>query len=280
MATTLRPVCAEAPIPIVAAENFYGDIAQQIGGPWVAVTTILNNPDQDPHLFETSPSVARAIGAARLVIYNGADYDPWMPKQLRAAGADSRDIIDVASLIGAKSGDNPHVWYDPATMPALAAALAAELKKLDPAHGADFDKRLDAFRRSLAANEAKIAALRQRLADTPVAATEPVFGYLLSALGLIVTDPRFELAVMNNTEPGASDIAAVEDDLHSHRAKMLIYNRQAPDPVVQRIVDIAREAQIPVVGVTETEPPGTTFQQWIAGELDAIQHALPPGNRR
>src|SRR5690242_16076983 len=126
----LRAVNAE-PIAIVAAENFYGDAAEQVGGSAVKVTSILSNPDQDPHLFEASASTARDLAAARIVIYNGADYDPWMGKLLSASRATGRITIEVAKLVGKKAGDNPHLWYDPATMPAVAKALAAQLAKLD-----------------------------------------------------------------------------------------------------------------------------------------------------
>ena len=117
---------AAKPVKIVAAENFYGDIARQIGGPDVQVTSILSNPDQDPHLFEVSPSVGRDVSAARIVIYNGIDYDPWMEKMLGAARSAHRKTIVVAALAGKKTGDNPHIWYDPATMLALAKALARD----------------------------------------------------------------------------------------------------------------------------------------------------------
>src|ERR1700680_93969 len=137
------------PITIVAAENFYGDVAQQVGGAAVKVTSILTNPDQDPHLFEASASTARDIAAARIVIYNGADYDPWMSKLLAASRASGRTTIEVAKLVGKKAGDNPHLWYDPATMPAVAKALAAQLAKLDPERRGDYEAQRETFEASL-----------------------------------------------------------------------------------------------------------------------------------
>lgn len=268
------PVRAAEPIAVVAAENCYGDVARQIGGPAVTVTSILNNPDQDPHLFEASPSVARALAAARIVIYNGIDYDPWIEKLLGAARGESRKTIAVAELVGRKSGDNPHIWYDPATMPTLAAALAAELSGVDPPHSADYQQRLALFRQSLQPLAARIAEMRGRLAGTPVSATEPVFADMLGALGMQVQGERFQLAVMNNTEPRASDVAAFEDDLRRRRVRLLVYNRQASGPVAQRMVTIAQNSNIPVVAVSETLPPGTTYQAWIASELDAIDRAV------
>lgn len=273
----LAPVTASlaSPISIVAAENFYGDIAQQIGGPQVAVTSILSNPDQDPHLFEASPSVARALSAARIVIYNGIDYDPWIVRLLGAAAGRDRTAIVVAALIGGKPGDNPHSWYDPQTMPALAGVLADELGRADPGHAADYRERLARFRRSLAPLEARIAALRGRLAGTPVTATEPVFGKMFAALAMQVRNGRFQLAVMNNTEPSASDVAAFEDDLKNRKVRLLVYNSQASDPVAVRLVKLAKASRIPVVAASETEPPGMTYQEWMLSELSAIERALP-----
>ncbi|MGA7263461.1 MAG: zinc ABC transporter substrate-binding protein [Stellaceae bacterium] len=263
------------PITIVAAENFYGDIANQIGGPEIKVTSILTNPDQDPHLFEASPSAARAVSAARIVIYNGLDYDPWIEKLLSAAASSERAAIDVGKLVGKRPGDNPHIWYDPNTMLALATRLADALSIADPAHQADYRQRLAEFRQSLQPIEVKIAALRARLAGTPVAATEPVFNYLLDAIGMQVHNRRFQLAVMNDTEPGASDIAAFENDLKDHRVRMLVYNSQASDPTAERMVRLARTSHIPVMPVTETEPPGKNYQEWLSSELDAVDQAFP-----
>jgi zinc/manganese transport system substrate-binding protein len=275
-ALLIAPTLAWAgePIAVLAAENFYGDIAQQIGGPDVKVTSILTNPDQDPHLFEASPSAARSVSAARIVIYNGVGYDPWIEKLLSAAPRSDQAAINVGELVGKRPGDNPHVWYDPNTVLALATRLADELSDADPARQADYRQRLAEFRRSLQPLEAKIAASRARLAGTPVAATEPVFNYLLDAIGMQIHDRRFQLAVMNDTEPGASDVVTFEKDLESHRVRMLVYNSQASDPTVERMVKLARTSHIPVVAVTETEPPGKNYQEWLSSELDAVDQSL------
>jgi zinc/manganese transport system substrate-binding protein len=266
---------AAAPIPIVAAENFYGDIARQIGGPDVKVTSILSNPDQDPHLFEASPSVGRALSGARIVVYSGIDYDPWMEKLLGATRAPDRRTIVVADLTGHKTGDNPHVWYDQATILAYGQALAAALSTVDPTHDAAYQQRLAKFQASIAPIQARIAALKERLAGTPATATEPIFGYMFAALGMPVRNMPFQMAVMNDTEPSASDVAAFEADLKLHRVKLLIYNSQASDPVAERMEKLAKTAHVPVVGATETEPPGKTYQAWMLGELDAVDRALP-----
>lgn len=265
---------AAGPVTIVAAENFYGDVAQQIGGAGVKVTSILSNPDEDPHLFEASPSAGRAISDARIVVYSGIDYDPWMTKLLAAAKSADRQVIVVADLGGHKTGDNPHVWYDVDTLLAFTKTLADKLGEVDPAHKADYAKRLEEFQRSMRPISAKIAALRKRLEGTPVTATEPVFGYMLNELGMSVRNQTFQLAVMNNTEPSASDVAAFENDLKGHRVKLLIYNGQASDPVAERMEKIAKASGIPVVAVNETEPAGKKYQDWVMSELDAVDQAL------
>ncbi len=262
------------PVAIVAAENFYGDVARQVGGAAVKVTSILTNPDQDPHLFEASVATARELSAARVVIYNGANYDPWMLKLLAGARAEGRVSIEVARIVGKKPGDNPHLWYDPPTMPAVAKALAAELEKLDPDHRADYDSRRDAFIASLKPIDDKIAALRQQYAGTMIAATEPVAGYLADAIGLKMRNHRFQLAIMNNTEPGASEIAALQKDLKAAVVKVLLYNSQTSEELTDKMRAIAKQSGVPVVGVTETEPAGKTYQDWMLSELGALETAL------
>ncbi len=268
------PAVAANPIAIVAAENFYGDVAAQIGGSDVRVTSILAKPGQDPHLFEASASAARAVSTAQIVIYSGIDYDPWMPRLLGAAPSADRRVIVVADVIGRKIGDNPHIWYDPATMLALAETLTEQLSAADAAHRADYSGRFARFRQSLAPVLARIAALRRRLAGTAVTATEPVFGYMFDVLGMRVENLSFQTAVMNGTEPSATSVAAFEDSLKTRRVGLLVYNRQVSDPLAERMVALARSADIPVVGVTETEPPHTSYQDWMMSVLDAVDHAL------
>ena len=272
----LLGVVAEAAVPVVAAENFYGDVARQIGGPDVTVVSILSNPSQDPHTFEASASVARAIAGARIVIANGVGYDAWMTRLLGAARANDRTTIVVGDLVGKNAGDNPHLWYSPPTTLALARQLAADLGRADPPHAGDYASRLAAFQASLDRVTVRIAELRSRLSGFPVTATEPVCGYLLDALGMTVRNQAFQLAVMNGTEPGASEVAAFETDLRTRRVKLLVYNSQASSPVAARMEKLARASGIPVVGVTETEPAGKTYQVWMSDTLDAIGRALPP----
>jgi zinc/manganese transport system substrate-binding protein len=270
---TILPAVAD-PLAVVAAENFYGDVAQQIGGPDVAVTSILSSPDQDPHLFEASPSTARQLAAAKIVISSGADYDPWMEKLLAASKAQGRREIVVADLVHKKSGDNPHLWYEPASMKALANRLTDDLSAADPAHKADYQKRAAAFIESLIPLDGRIAEMKKKYAGAPVTASEPVFGYMAEALGLKMRNEKFQLAVMNNTEPSVSDVAAFENDLKGHKVKVMLFNAQASEPSVQRLVKLAEDEKIPVVGITETEPAGKTYQDWMLSQLDALDKAM------
>jgi zinc/manganese transport system substrate-binding protein len=265
---------AAQPVNILAAENFYGDVAEQIGGSDVRVLSILKNPDQDPHMFEVSPSTARAVAGAKLVVYNGVDYDPWMDKLLAASPSPDRKVIRAADLMHKQSGDNPHLWYDPATMIAVAQAIEAELAAADPAHQADYSKNLKTFEASLQPVTERIKALREKYAGTMVTATEPVFGYMASAVGLKMRNESFQLAVMNDTEPSAKDAAAFEDDLKTGTVKVLFYNSQTSDDLTKRLMALANDAKIPVVGVSETEPPGTRYQQWMMYQLDSLGMAL------
>ena len=262
------------PVKVVAAENFYGDLASQIGGDNVAVTSILTNPDDDPHMFEASPETARALSDARVVIVNGVDYDPWMEKLLSAHKAPGRKEIIVGALVGHKPGDNPHLWYDPAYMKAAAKALVADLSAIDPAHKADYEQGQAKFLDSLKPLDDKIAAMRKSYAGQPITASEPVFGYQAGLIGLKVHNEKFALAIMNNAEPTPSEVAGFENDLKGKKVKAMLYNAQASEPAVGKLVDLAKANGIPVVGVSETEPSNSTYQAWMMGQLDALDKAL------
>lgn len=262
-------------VPVVAAENFYGDVIRQLGGDHVQVTSILSNPDEDPHLFEASPKTARALQHAALVVYNGADYDPWMDKLLAASRKnDTRTIIVAAQLVGKKSGDNPHLWYDPATMPAVAKAVSQYLVSADPSHKSDYDARLATFLSSLKPIDASVAQLRAHFKGVPVTATEPVFGYMADAIGFEMRNQRFQMAEMNETEPSPADIAAFEKDLSERRVHVLIYNSQATGALTKRLLNVAKDAHLPSVSVTETLPANKTYQQWMLSQLDSLSGAL------
>jgi zinc/manganese transport system substrate-binding protein len=265
------------PVKVVAAENFYGDMASQIGGANVEVTSILSNPDDDPHLFEASPATARALSDAKVVIVNGVDYDPWMEKLLGANKAPSRREILVSALVGRKPGDNPHLWYDPAYMKAAAKTLVADLIAVDPSHKADYEQGGAKFLDSLKPLDDKISTMRKSYAGQPVTASEPVFGYQAKLIGLVVRNEKYALAIMNNAEPTPSEVAGFENDLKGKKVKAMLYNAQASEPAVAKLVQLAKDNSIPVVGVSETEPPNSTYQDWMLGQLNALDKALSGG---
>lgn len=271
-------LAADDQIAVVAAENFYGEIARQVGGDRVSVVSIMSNPDQDPHLFETTPSTVRQIAKAQIVIVNGANYDPWMEKLLAATPRAGPIVITAADLTGRKPGDNPHLWYDPATMPAVATAFADALAKTDAAHASDYAARLKTTLATLERITTRVAQLKAKHAGAAVTATEPVFGPMAEAMGLTVRNQRFQLAMMNDTEPSARDLAAFERDLRERKVRVLIYNSQVSEKLTERLRDIAVKSKVPVVGVTETMPANTSFQDWILGELDALDKALSGPN--
>jgi zinc/manganese transport system substrate-binding protein len=265
-------VSSHATIHIVAAENFYGEIAKQIGGDQVEVTSILTNPDQDPHLFTVDPRTAAAVEKADIVIVSGIDYDPWMDGLIAAHPNPHRKVLTVASFIQAKPGDNPHIWYNPETIHLLAFHLASVLGKIDAAHLADYMGNWSKF--SVGPIEAKMTEIRSKYSGTDVLATEPVFGYMATALGFKMHAMDFQNHVMNNVEPTAQEAEEFENLLKQHQVKILFYNSQASDPIADRMKEIATAAGIPVVGVTETEPANTTYASWMLAQLDEVEKAL------
>jgi len=262
-------------LKIVAAENFYGGVAGQIAGDSATVTSILTNPNQDPHEFTTSASTAKSVADADIVIYSGISYDPWMEKLLGTNGKPDRVVINVADLIGAKDGDNPHIWYDPRTMPALGAKLVEVLSRLDPTQASTYQKRLDDFNASMKPELDKIEEIKASSAGLEVTATEPVFGYMAAALGFKMLNYDFQVNIMNDAEPSADQTATFERSLTSRTVKVLFYNSQVTDPTTDRIQKIAKQSGILVVGVTETQPPDqTSYVGWMLHELDGVQAAL------
>ena len=266
---------AHPPVQAVAAEAVYAGILREVAGDGAAVTSILNSPDADPHAFEAGPAAARTLQSAGLVVYNGIGYDLWMPRLL-GRPRPGRDVIVIADLLHRRPGDNPHLWYDPAAVPALATAAAAALTRADPGGSNGYAARLAALKASLKPLQDRIATIRAAHAGAPVAATEPVFGLMADALGLQVKHGRFALAVMNDAEPRPSDVAAFEADLRARRLRTLIYNSQTAGPAASRLLAIARASGVPVVGVTESQPEGTTYVSWMLGQLDALDRALSP----
>jgi zinc/manganese transport system substrate-binding protein len=266
----------DARLRVVAAENFYGDLAGQIGGGRVTVTSILSNPNTDPHLFEPGTRTGLAVATADVVIVNGAGYDDWMGKLLAAAPSSHRRVVTVADVLRVRGSDpNPHLWYDAPALPRVVAAIANALTGADPAHAADYRAGVARTVAGLQPLLTAVSELKTRYAGAPVAYTERVPGLLLAAAGLrVLTPPSFARAVEDGTDPSPGDVAAMQRLLTGHQVKVLLYNQQATSPVTTRLQQTARAAGVPVVPVTETEPAGTTFTDWQLGQLKALEQAL------
>ena len=268
---------AMALINVVAAENTYGEVAKELGGPYVNVISILNSPNQDPHLFTTTPSIAKAISQADIIIYNGADYDPWIKSILTIESQKRRDVINVAALMNINPGANPHIWYLPTTIPLFAKTFVALLARSDPQHQPYYENQLNFFNSEYQVVFKTIEQLKQLFQNTPVIATEPVFGYMAKSIGLQMHGEGFQINMMNDAPPTISQIKAFEDDLRHHSVRVLIYNNQVINPQTERMRSIAENENIPVLGVSEMIPPGMTYIQWIMKELNELQNALEKG---
>jgi len=264
-------------LQVVAAENFWGSIASQLGGDRVRVTSVIASPATDPHDYEPTAGDARTVAGAKLAIVNGIGYDPWAGKLLAASPAKGRIVLTVGDLVGVKTGGNPHRWYSPPDVQKVIAAVVASYKKLDPADAAYFDRQKAAFEsKGLRAYKAEIAVIRRKYAGVPVGASESIFALLAPALRLdLLTPPSFLKAISEGTEPTASDKTAIDRQIAARKIKVWIFNSQNSTPDVQRFTDKARKAGIPVATITETlVPASATFQQWQVGQLRALAAAL------
>jgi zinc/manganese transport system substrate-binding protein len=264
-------------INAIGTENEYASVLGQIGGRYLYVSSILSNPNTDPHTYEASPSVASEVAGAQLIVQNGAGYDTFMNKIEAGSPNPKRKVIVVQQLLGLPDNTpNPHLWYGPKTMPAAAKAMAAALSGLQPDHTAYFEANLTAFDASLKPWSDAIAAFKARYAGTPVATTEPVADFLLEAMGIDdVTPFGFQADIMNGVDPSPQDIALEEGFFAKHQVKVFCYNQQVVDPLTASIREMALQAGVPVVGVYETMPtPGYDYQSWMLAEVNALQKAV------
>ena len=272
------PTAPAAPstVQVVATENFWGSIAAQIGGSHVSVTSLITDPNADPHLFETNAHDAAKLAQAQVVIENGAGYDGWMGTLLGADGGHPRIVTAGSVLRVTGDNPNPHLWYDIPRVPAVASAITATLAKADPPDAATFRANLATFDASLAPLTNMLATIKKEFAHAPVAYTERVPGYLLADAGLhVVTPPGFAQAVEDGTDPGAADTVAMQRLLTHHDIDVLLYNVQTVTPVTSQIRALANKEGIPIVGVSETMPTDAgTYQQWQLAQLDALHAGL------
>ena len=261
----------------VGAENQYANVISQVGGRYVKVSAIESNPNTDPHTFEASPSVAAEISSAQLIVQNGIGYDTYMNKIESASPDSARKIIDVQQLLGLPdSTPNPHLWYSPGTMPAVARAIAGDLSQLQPAHAAYFTANATRFDASLKPWLAAIAQFKAAYGGTPVAVTEPVGDYMLQAAGTDIMTPfGLQADIMNGVDPSPQYVSLEDNLLAQHKVKVFVYNQQVTDSLTASFLAAAQRNGIPVVGVYETMPtPGYTYQSWMLAEVNALRKAV------
>jgi zinc/manganese transport system substrate-binding protein len=266
-------------IVAVGAENQYANVISQVGGRYVTVTAIMSNPNTDPHSFEASASVAQAVSAAKLIVQNGLGYDDFMAKVESAAPSSARKVIDVQQLLGLPdSTPNPHLWYSPRTMPAVAQALVGDLSALAPAHAAYFRANARRFDRSLQPWLRSLKNFGLRHPGTSVASTEPVADYMLEAAGIRNLTPfSLQADIMNGTDPAPQSIDVQNNLLARRLVKAVLYNEQVTDTLTQSFLGAARHGGVPVVGVYETMPSGYEYQSWMMAELGALERAVATG---
>jgi len=267
---------AGAPIPVVGTENFYADLLAQIGGTHVRVSSILNDPNADPHEFEASAQTAKLVADAKLVVVNGVGYDAFMQKLLGGSNRPDRVVLDVQQILKKSDDDNAHVWYDPATMPKVAEEAAAALARLDPQNAGYYAEQKAKYLAALKPIDEKIAALKAKYSGVPIAFTEPVAEYQTQAIGLkLLTPEGFMRAIEQGADPAPADVAAERDLLTGKKVKVLLYNSQVTSPLTKDIQDLAVKSGISVVGVAETIPPQyRSYQDWMLGQLAELEKAL------
>ncbi|WCB36962.1 metal ABC transporter solute-binding protein, Zn/Mn family [Gordonia polyisoprenivorans] len=269
----------DSTIHAVAAENEYADVLSQVGGHYVSVSAIMSDPNTDPHTYEASPSVAKELRDATLVVQNGLGYDDFMSKLEQASPVNGRKVVVAQQVLGLPdSTPNPHLWYDPKTMPAVAKAIADDLGTLRPAHKDEFEKNAAAFTASLQPWLTALASFAKTHPATPVAVTEPVADYLLQAAGTDIKTPwTLQAAIMNDTDPSPQDSTLQDSLLNGKQVKVFLYNQQVTDDTTSKYLALSKSHGIPVVGVYETMPTGYTYQRWMTAELDAMSKAVTDG---
>jgi zinc/manganese transport system substrate-binding protein len=265
---------------VVAGEDFWGSIAEQVGGDRVAVTDIITNPAADPHDYEPTGDDARALAGAQVSIVNGIGYDEWASKLLAANPDDSRVEVEVGEALGLKAGDNPHQWYSPTSVHKVIAAMVKGFEEADPGHDSYYEAQAAKFEsKGLARYNQLIAEINSEFGGTKAGASESIFEPLAPALGLdLLTPTGFMDGIAEGTEPSPSDKATADQQIEDREIKLWVYNSQNATPDVKRLNEAAEAADIPIATVTETlTPEGASFQAWMVRELEGIQKELRAG---
>lgn len=266
-------------IHVVAAENFYGNVVSQIGGPYVSVTSVLSNPNTDPHEFTSNARTALLVSTADLVIENGLGYDSWMGRLLSTQGNPRRIILNAGAIAPHLLPDNPHVWYDVNNMQVIAQAIAHALTQLDNSHAALFERNVQTFAASLQPIRQRLATIKQHYANTPVALTETIYLYQTQQEGLqVLTPPAFMKAIAEGDDPPVDALIAITDEVQQRQVHVLIFNIQTITPVTTLVEQKAKAQHIPLVAVSETMPTHQTYQTWMQAQLDALETALQEGH--
>lgn len=264
-------------IKAIGVENEYADVISQIGGKYVQVEAIESDPNTDPHTFEASPKVAQQLAAAQLIVENGVGYDDWADKIMSATPKPNCKVINVQKLLGLPDDTpNPHLWYDPKTMPAVAKAVGDALAELKPAQASVFHANAEKFVASLKPWNDAIAAFKAKYKDIPIATTEPVADYLLQAMGFKLMTPfTLSKAIMDGADPAPQDVTIQKDLFANHKVQVFAYNQQVANDLTKSFLEDAKKAGIPVVGVYETMPtPGYDYQSWMLAEVNALEKAV------
>jgi zinc/manganese transport system substrate-binding protein len=270
-----NPAQNNSKVQVVAAENFYGDIVKQLGGEHVSVTSILSNPNVDPHEYESDVQNALAVTNANVVIENGLDYDTWMDKLLSASPNKTRILLVGGKLANHPLPDNPHVWYGIDNIPTIAQAITNSLKKVDPKDAKEFDANLVKFDTSLGPLTAKMIDIKAKYSGAPVGLTETIYLYQTGPEGLNVLTPlEFERAIAEGNDPSVADVKTTNDQVNQKQVKILIYNEQTVTPITTNLQSAAEKLNIPIVPVSETMPPQDHYQTWMMFQLDTLESAL------
>jgi zinc/manganese transport system substrate-binding protein len=267
--------CAQ-PMQIVAAENFWGSLVQQLAGSCGNVTSIVTDPNADPHEYESNAADARDITNARLVIVNGVGYDDWALKLISASNNPNQTVLNAANLLNVPNGSNPHLWYNPDYVNRTVKQMYLDLVAIDPSHAGYYKQNYANVTASLAQIDNRMTQIRQRFAGTRVASTESIFVYLANATGLdLISPPAFMDAVAEGNDPPVQSVIDFQNQLESGNVSVLVYNEQTVTPLTQQMKQIAVQHNVTIVGVTETiQPPDVPFETWMNGQLLQLQNAL------